>query len=813
MPRRIVDVLAQDVRHACRMLRRQPVHSALAVLTMALGVGATTALFSLAYGVLYRPLPWPEAGRIVRLFETRQGATRRFDAIMTNAAYMAWRDHPATIDGLAAWRVDPTLMDTGGDAARTRIAAATASLFPLLGVQPVLGAAYTETDESGQDGAPIVLSHGLWQERFGGRPDVLGRSLRIDGKPFRVVAVMPRAFAFPDGDTRAWRPMTVRFTKGGLSMFSAIARLKPGVTPAQAAAEGTARARGGPDPGPVVMAVFGSRAPAQITAVPWLEAQTAGVRPAILTFLAAVALLMVAAVGNVAGLHLARGAARRREMAIRAALGAGGWRLIRQALAENLVTGLAGGVGGLCLAAALGRALPSLLPATFPRLHDVRIDLLAATFAIGISVLASVATGLLPSFQARRVRVVESLAEDGRGAGSGGGLGASRMRAAIISGQLAIACLLLVGAGLLTRSFFSMLHSDRGYDPARVLTATLSLPGGRDEGAAAETALSGLLGRLQAAPGFTRVALATALPLRGGDALASFPLRTGQAGETDLAQTASRVVSREYFAAMGIRLVEGRLFDASDTRTSRPVVVVNRAFAARYLGWLSIGHKLWNDAPGAPGPEVVGVIENVRHRSVTDSPAPEMYRSFEQGSVGGLPLAVAIKTSGDPANGARALRSLVREHDAAIGIDAIAPMESLLMTSLAQPRLYSVLAGALAILTLVIGVVGLFGVIGFAVAQRTREIGVRTALGARPADIAVLVLREGLSVAGIGLALGLAASFAVAKSLSTLLYGVTAYDTVSYAGGATFLLAAAAVACAIPARRAAGIDPVEALRR
>jgi predicted permease len=606
--------------------------------------------------------------------------------------------------------------------------------------------------------------------------------------------------------------MTVRFTKGGLSMFSAIARLKPGVTPAQAAAEGTARARGGLDPGPVVMAVFGSRAPAQITAVPWLEAQTAGVRPAILTFLAAVALLLVAAVGNIAGLQLARGTARRREMAIRAALGAGGWRLIRQALAENLVIGLAGGVGGLCLVAALGRALPSLLPPAFPRLHDVRMDLLVATFAIGLSVLASVASGLLPALQARRVQVVESLAADGRGVGGGAGLGASRMRAAIISGQLAIACLLLLGATLLTRSFFSMLHSDRGYDPARVLTATLLLPAGRDKGAAADTALSGLLDRMQATPGFTRVALATALPLRGGETLASFPLRTGPAGETVLAQAASRVVSRQYFAAMGIRLVEGRLFDASDTSTSRPVVVVNRAFAAKYLGSQSIGHKLWNDAPGAPGPEVVGVIDNVRHRSVTDSPAPEMYRSFEQGSGGGLPLAVAIKTSGDPAHGARAFRALVREYDAAIGIDAIAPMETLLMTSLVQPRLYSVLAGSLAVLTLVIGAVGLFGVLGYAVGQRTREIGVRTALGARPADIAGLVLRQGLIVAGVGLALGLAASFAAVRLLSTLLYGVTAYDTLSYVVVALVLLVSALVVSAIPARRAARIDPVEALR-
>jgi predicted permease len=560
------------------------------------------------------------------------------------------------------------------------------------------------------------------------------------------------------------------------------------------------------------MAVFGSRAPAQVTAVPFLEAQTAGVRPAIPTFLAAVALLLIAAVGNVAGLQLARGAARSREMAIRAALGAGGWRLVRQTLAENAVIGVAGGVGGLCLAAALGRALSSLLPAAFPRLHDVRMDLWVATFAIVVSVLASAASALLPAFQARRVQVVESLAEDGRGAGGGGGLGASRMRAAIISGQLAIACLLLLGATLLTRSFFSMLHSDRGYDPARVLVATLSLPKGRDQGQAAWTALAGLLERCRATPSFTRVALATALPLTSGETLGSFPLRASGTGERVQVQTAVRVVSRDYFAVLGIRLVEGRLFDATDTPTSRPVVVVNLAFASKYLGARPVGQRLWDDSPKAPGPEVVGVIENVRHRSATDSPAPEMYRAFEQGTAGGLPLRVAISITGDSATRARSLRALVREYDAAIGIDAVAPMETLLMTSLAQPRLYSVLGVFLSVLALVIGSVGLFGVVGYTVAQRTREIGVRTAMGARPSDIAWMVIRQGLLTAGVGLAVGLAASLALGRSLAALLYGITPFDWLSHAGVAAVLLVASSLACAVPARRAAGIDPVEALR-
>jgi predicted permease len=358
-----------------------------------------------------------------------------------------------------------------------------------------------------------------------------------------------------------------------------------------------------------------------------------------------------------------------------------------------------------------------------------------------------------------------------------------------------------------------MLHSDRGYDPSRVLTAELSLPKGRDQGPSAWTALAGLLERLRATPGFSRVALATALPLTSGETLGSFPLRASGTGERVQVQTAVRVVSRDYFAVLGIRLVEGRLFDATDTPTSRPVVIVNRAFASKYLGARPVGQQLWDDAPGAPGPEVVGVIESVRHRSATDSPAPEMYRAFEQGTAGGLPLRMAISTTGDSATQARALRALVRDYDSAVLVDAVAPLESLLMASLAQPRLYSVLGVFLAVLTLVIGSVGLFGVLGYTVAQRTREIGVRTAIGARPFDIAWMLIRQGLLTAGVGLGVGLAASLALGRSLAALLYGVTAYDTVSYAGGATFLLAAAAVACAIPARRAARIDPVEALRR
>ena len=804
--------LAQEVRHACRGLWRQPGYSALAVLTMALGVAATTVLFSLAYGVLFKPMPWPTADRIVRLYETRQGATSRFGAIMTSAPYVAWRDHPTTVDGLAAWSQDRVLLDTGAGPARVRIAKATASLFPLLGVAPVLGSAYTEPDEAIKSQPPIVLSYGLWQERFGGARDVLGRTIRLDREPYRVVAVMPRTFVFPDADTQAWIPFSVRFVKGGLSIFSAIARLKAGSTPAQAGAEGTARARGGPDPGMVVMAVFGSREPAQITAVPFLEAQTSDVRPAILVFLAAVALLLLTAVANVASVQLARGTARRRETAIRVALGAGGVRLVRQALVENLVLGAAAGLAGLLLAALLHRALPALLPPAFPRLSDVRVDALVAAFAFGVSVVASLACGVLPALQARRVNVVESLTDNGQAPGGfGHRLRSSRARAAVIAGQLAIACVLLLGASLLTRSFFSMLAADRGYDPTNVLTATLSFPGRPGEKGPAADLTAALIARLRAVPGFTHVAMSSALPLMAGETLSSFPVRTAQTGAPVQAQAASRVVSPDYFAMLGVRFVSGRPFGAEDTPTSKPVVIVNRAFAAKYLEASPVGTKLWDDTPTQQGPEVIGVIDDVRHRGVTDVAAPEIYRVFGQADAGSS-LILAIKTTGSPSGYAQTLRALVRQHDAAIEIDAIAPMDTLLRTSLAQPRLYSVLAGALAGLALLVASVGLFGVLGYTVAQRTREIGIRTALGARPADIAVLVLRQGLAMAGGGLALGLVMSFVAAKSLAALLFGVSPYDPVSYLVVPLALLATSAVACVVPALRAARVDPLKALR-
>jgi predicted permease len=813
--------LAQEVRHAFRLLRRQPAYSLIAILTMALGIGATTSLVSVAYGVLLKPLPWAKADRLVRLYETRHGSTSRFGEMMTNAAYMAWQEHPSTIDGLGAWTIMPMTLGGAGETVRARVAAATPSLFPLLGVQPLLGSPFQEGDGGPGREAKVLLSFGLWEERMAGSSDVLGRPIRLDGKDYRIAGVMPRGFSFPDRETRAWipfhvPPVVVRNGGGSLSMFQAVARLRAGATPAQAAAEATARARTAPDPGLVAIAIFGSKGPIEVSAIPLLEAETAVVRPAILVFLAAVALLLFTATANVASVQLARAAARRREIAIRSALGAGGVRLVRQFLIESVIIGLCGGLAGLLLAVGVHRALPWLLPARFPRLDDVTIDWRVMIFAFAVSLVSGVVFGLLPALQARQVNVTHSLAEDGLAPVGGGSRSrAGRARACIMAGQIAIACVLLVGAALLTRSFVALVNADRGYDPMNVLTARLAVPDTNYTGVRRAALLTTLLDRVRAMPGVTHVAFTSALPLGPGDMLGSFTMRSPRTGATVEAQSAIRFVSPDYFAALGLRVVHGRVFTDADTTTSAPVVVVNRAFARKYLTDRPVGERLPADfGNGVTEAEVIGVVDDVHHRSVTDPPSPELYNSYLQ-QVQGLRFdqpTLVIRTTARPAELVPTLRALVRQQDSSLAFDAINTMEDLVSGSLAQPRLYAVLLATFAVFALTIAGVGLFGVLAYMVAQRSREIGVRTALGARPLDIVGLVVRQGLVIVLVGLAVGLAMAFAFVKSLSTFLYGVTAYDTLSFTTVPIVLLLVAGLACLVPARRAASVDPVRVLR-
>jgi len=813
--------LAHDARYAVRLLMRQPGFALVVILTMALGIGATTTLFSVAYGVLLKPLPWAGADRLVRVSESRQGSTRRMTGILTNATYLAWLEAPSTIDELAGWSTQTVTLTGSGDAERLHIAAATPSLFPLLRVQPLLGTAF----RSGDDRNPVaIVSYGLWQQRFGGSADILGRSIQLDQQPYTIVAVMPRDFVFPDRDTRAWIPFHVPPVIGDtpgsvqIAIFGAMARLRPGATAAQASAEATARARGGPSPGLAAVAMFGSAAPADVSVVPALDALTADVRPALSVFFVAVALLLITATANVASLHLARATVRRREIAIRSALGAGGARLARQLLVESLVLGLAGGVIGLALAGALHRALPSVLPADFPRLDDVVIDVRVMAFALGLSLLTSVAFGLWPALQVRRLNLVQGLTEDGLApVGGGSRSGTARARALIMGGQIAIACVLLLGAALLGRSFISLMRADRGYDPANVLTARLLTPSSSYTPQRRAALLTTVLDRLHAIPGVRQAAFSSVVPLMAGDASMGFrmPSHKPPVGVLVQVQAGQRLVSDGYFTAIGMRIVQGRAFAPADTSSSVPLIIVNREFARRYLTDAPIGEKVAPAGADAKDAwEVVGVADDVRQPNVSQGAQPEMFVCYRQlaGGVADGSSNLVIRTAGDPIGFVPTLKALVRGQDPSLVLESIMTMDDRIMTTLAKPRLYALLLGGFAVFALAIAGVGLFGVLSYSVAQRSREIGVRTALGAQTADIVVLVLRQAAAMTLGGLAVGLWASFALVTYLSKFLYGVTVHDWVSFVLVPLVLAMVAGIACVVPARRAARVDPRQVLR-
>jgi putative ABC transport system permease protein len=815
--------IAQDTRYAWRLLRRQPAYAALVIATMALGIAATTVIGSVAYGVLLKPLPWADAPRLVRLYESRQGSTRRLAPLMTNATYWEWRTAPKTLDAIAAWSGSQVTLAGSGVAQRIQIAEVTPSLLPMLHAAPFLGRTFAEGDEEPGRARVIVLSHGLWQQSFGGRPDVLGQTLRLNSTDYSVIGVMPAGFAFPDKAARAWTPFHVSpvvspGTPGfSISMFQAIGRLRPGVTPAQAAAEGTVRGRAAPPHTPVAMAVFGSDGAVEVTAVAMLDAVTRDVRPAILILLTAVVLLLATATLNVASLQLARVSARRRELAIRSALGAARGRLIRQALIENLLVGVLGGITGLALAAAMHRATPALLPADFPRLDDLAFDFRIQAFAIAVSLAAGFGCGLLPALAVARRDLVPALVEDSLAPiGSGMRSHTARARAMIMAGQIAIACVLLVGALLLSRSFVRMLHADLGYQAGNLLTARVILPGPGYTPDRKLQVLEEIVTRMEAIQGVSRAAFTTSIPFSGNLSLSSFPLRKRD-GTIQVVQSGSRQISPGYFTALGQKVLEGREFTSQDAATDM-VVIVNREFSRRYLEGRALGWTLPSSSSrriaGRPSTDrpIIGVVEDTMRQSVTDTPEPEMYFVANQLPIVSDNLSLVVRTAGDPRPLVASLRSIVQTVAPSAPLESVMTMEDRLAATLARPRLYAVLLGTFAAFALAIAGVGLFGVLSYTVAQRAREIGVRTALGAQVRDIVGLVIGQSMAIAGAGVAVGLVASFWLTSALQKFLYGVTPHDVLSFSVVAGVLFAVSVLASVVPARRAAKVNPVQVLR-
>ena len=822
--------LIQDVRYGLRLLRRQPGTAAVAILTMALGIGATTMLFSVAYGVLLKPLSWSDPAELVRVTETRAGRSGRVLGTVSNGTFLAWSGDRSTIEDLGGWLTQTATLTGAGDPVRVPIIPTTPSLFRILGVHPLIGRLFNEDEGAGNQSGVVLLSYSLWQERFGARSDVVGHDIQLNDRLYTIVGVMPREFAFPGLETRAWtawRVPPVVASNGALVgvIFRAIARVRPGITPEQAAAEATSRARSAPDMGLAARALFGAAGPIDVSVVPEQQAITAEVKPAILVLLAAVALLLITATANVASLQLARATVRRREMAVRAAIGAGQRRIVRQLLIESAIVGLCGGAGGLALAAGLQRLLPWLLPDGFPRLGEVALDMRALAFTLVVSVLASFACGLVPAWHTRRVNLVDALSEDGVASISGAKRSpAARTRTLMMVGQVAIACLLLVGATLLTRSFVAMVRADRGYDPANVLTARLPLPPGYPVERRSQL-LDMLVERLRALPGVTHAAYGSGLPLVSTGGTAAFNMRSPHDPGMEIeVQALQRLVSPDYFSAMRLRLVEGRTFSDADTATTQPAIVVNRTFARQYLRDRAVGVRIPERGPSAGRfrfanengeSEIVGVVDDMRQDSLEAPVEPEIFASLKQilpSSLRNLDPILVLRTTADPTTYVSTLRKLVHEQAPTLALDSVMTMEDRVMTSLEKPRLYAVVLAWFGMLALLVAGVGLFGVLSFSIAQRTREIGVRSALGARAHDIVALVLRQALWIVSIGMLVGLGTALAAGRLLSAFLYGISAHDVVTFIAVPIAIVAIAAIACLIPARRAAKVDPLVSLR-
>lgn len=818
-----------DFVFGLRILRGQRAYAALTVITIAIGIAVSTTLFSVANGVLRTPLPFAESERLVEVTEWRGGRQARIPATILNGTYLAWRESPAALESIGAWGTNVVTVTGRGDASRVDIATTTPSLFEVLKATPLLGRAFTEHEgEAGQ--APVaILSHGYWQQQLGGATNAIGQTVEINGTPTAIVGIMPAEFAFPSRDIKLWLPRSIPAVDDGKgnkrgTIIRAWARLRPGATAAQAAAEGTARANAATDAGPVAMALFGARGPIQVTAVAAREALTADVRPAILIMLAAAVLLFATAVANVANLQAARSTARHRELTIRSAIGASTSHLARQLLIENAILGMLGGVSGLLLTAGLHRVLPFLVPTGFPRVDAIAVDGPVLLFALVLTLVTSLACGVLPLLQLRRLDLVRALAEGGlASSGPGKGSRVAFTRELIVASQVAVTCVLLVGATVLVRSFLAQARADRGYDPSNVLTANLPLPRGYTVERKAQLR-DQLLQRLKARPGVTHVAASTALPLASAGGFASFtfqsPFRTGAEIEV---QTIRRFITPDYFGALGIRVVAGRPLTDADTAVTPPAVVVNRSFVKQYLDDVplaravgqSLGMNATRESKVQAPTQIVGIVDDVKQDAADGPPQPEMFVSVAQ-----LPTLnfegwyLVVRTEGDPAGYVDSLRALVREQDPAIALDSVMTMDQRVGASLSKPRSYATLLGGFALFALLIAGTGLFAVLSYTVTQRSRELAVRSSLGATRGNIVGLVFKQMAATTGGGLVIGLASAWMLSTSLAPFVYGgSSSRDWMSFAAGPAILLIAGVLACAVPARRVARTDPIQVLRQ
>jgi putative ABC transport system permease protein len=825
-----LDDARRDAQYAIRTLRRSPGFAAVAVLTIALGIGANTAIFSVLDAVLLHPLPFKDADRLVRLYENVPASespnrrASRFGGIGARE-YLALRDQARTLSHVVAHAIALVSVAGGVDTSRRELTALTSNAFSMLGVQPMLGRTFTaDEDQPGRDKV-IILSYAAWQRYFARDVAVLGRTLTFNGNTFNgdvalgedytVVGIMPPDFHFPDDGTQFWTPFPVTPPEPGRARrLSMMARLADGVPLEAAAAEIEAIAanvRGQrPD------AAADPAGPSRFDVVRVESEVGQSVRPALLVLTAAVAFVLLIACANVANLLLARAASRQREIAVRIAIGAGRGRLIRQLLTESLLLSAIGGAVGTLLAAAgvelfrrlatdLGRIDLGAMGMGFPRLEAIRIDSPVLLYALAISIGSGLLFGALPALRHGRLDVLRGWRFNAQ--------------SWLVVAEIAMATVLFVGGGLLIHSFVKLAQVEVGYDPTNVLTFQVSLPGPQRPPAALRTLADELVARLHSIPGVQSAADANQLPLvslensLGIRETAEVPEAFGPPARG----ADARLVSSEYLQTMGIRVIAGRPFEEGDGASAPRVLLINRTLARRDFPDRSpVGTTIYLGRDPAPW-EIIGVVDDVRQTGLDREPLPQMFLNLAQWDAPQVPVFpagayYAVRTAGAPSLAIGLVRDIVRQLDSRASLENVATMDQIISNRMTRPRMYAVLLGVFAAIAVALAAAGIYGVMAYAVAQRTREIGIRVALGARPGAVLGLVMSQSALLSLAGVTIGLAGAMWTTQYLQGLLFGLTPLDPATFAGAALLFLAVATVASYVPARRATVVDPSVALR-
>ena len=809
--------LLQDLRFAVRGFLRSPRFTLLAVLTLALGIGATSSIFSVVNGVVLRPLPYPDSDRLVRVYATHPGDDR---SVASGPDFIDWREGSETFEAMAAYRWMNFNLSEGDWPVRLSGISATPDLFSVFGVDALLGRTLSpEIDVPGAARA-VVLEYGLWESRFGADPAVLGRQLTISGDPFIVVGVMPAGFDFPGG-SQLWISARYRvpepyYDRGeGLAevrdvkYLSVVGRLKPGLSLREARAEMRLIAERLADAYP------DSNRNQGINLLTLRESVVGSVRPLLLVLLGAVGFVLLIACANVANLLLARASGREREIAVRMALGGSRWRILRQLVTESVLLALLGGIAGFLLALWGTSGLLALAPEWTPRLAEVSTDVSVLAFTITVALVTGVAFGLAPALHLFR-QSLQGPMQVGAGRQTAS-RGRSRLRKGLVVCEMTVTLLLLVGAGLMVRTLITLSNVDPGFDHENTLRAHLELPKSKyGETAQLIAFYRQTLERVQALPGVGSTGFILSLPIGGavtsgrGFAIEGRPLVEGEEPVTGY-----QVTSPDYFATLRIPLLQGRLFTEADDENAPSVVLINQALADRYWrGEDPVGQRMTLDDPESEDVDwaiIVGIVGDTRYGGLDADARPEVYRPYAQAPPPFMTL--VVRAEGDAAGLTSAIRNAVMEVDPEQPVFGLATMKHVLSASISRRRFGMFLFGLFAAAAIVMAAVGLYGVLAFSVAQRTNEIGIRIALGARPEMMVAHIVREGLWLALAGLAGGAVAAFALTRLMSGLIFGVGATDPISFAVGGVLLVAIALLASYLPARRAAGVDPVVALKQ